>query len=569
MKKYLYLFLLALAAFFPRLVWAWPGDSGDFYNYDEGFDSGRGNTGSANYNLQSAWGNVFVLGNTSTGHANKRGEYFTISRDVMPPAPVTIMNAFSQSNSNMLLTWTAVTDVESCVWGYRVYRSYYNGPGQYQTRLVDAPQNTSTAYMDTADLIYGIQYTYEVRAVDGALNEQSAGNKQTQVVPVARPHSITDLTAVSKAGGDIGLTWSALPGAAYYKIYRSTTFGDRGTCITPGTDVVLPNFLDPKTILTGGTRYFYMAQAVVSGVEETKSNNQASAICDKSGPNAPILSSPTHPVQGQPYANPNPAFRWVAAADQGMNLNVAGYYVKIDAAPNTGSAISGPGWSFTADLQKTYPGIGNGVWYFHCLARNQAGNLGTEAVYCVNVLATGSVLGTVTDAVTQAPMPGVVAEAWLGAVKLAEGTLDANGKYRLDNLPFGEYTFKFNQFGWKPLEKSVTLNLSNTPLTLNAAWAHADVIAHNQAAAYPNPATGDEVRMIYYCERPCEVVIEIYDVLGQMVGRIKEDQKPQGFNYSSWPLHNVARGVYLFRIKMRMPDGQQVTLPTKKFGVIK
>jgi hypothetical protein len=166
-------------------------------------------------------------------------------------------------------------------------------------------------------------------------------------------------------------------------------------------------------------------------------------------------------------------------------------------------------------------------------------------------------------------MVGVIAEAWLGTAKQGECTLDASGKYRMDNLVFGNYTLKFNRFGFKPLEKTATLNLSNTTRTLDAVWAHEDVIAHNQTAAYPNPATGDEVRMIYYCEQPCEVLIEIYDVLGQMVGRIKEDQKPQGYNYSVWPLRNVARGVYLFRVKIRNPDGRHITLPTKKFGVIK
>jgi hypothetical protein len=545
--------------------------SKNFTLTDEEPDGGRTNITSAsgNYSLKDACDPVYNQGTTSTAHTINQGTYFNIYRDLLPPYPVTFLNSSVRPDHNVVLTWNAVADQENQVWGYRIYRSYYYGPDKFETRIVDAPQNTVTVYADVYDQLYGIQYFYEIRAVDGALNEQSAGNKILSFAPVKQANSVIDLTAVSKAGGDIGLTWSVVPGANYYKIYRSLVYGERGGCITPGTDVVQPNYLDSKTGLIGGTRYFYVAQAVVTGVEENKGNNQASAICDKNGPNAPLISSTTHPVQGQPFANPNPAFRWVASADSGMDLNVAGYYVKLDASPNTGSAVSSLGWVLVKNLIMSYSGVNNGVWYFHCLAINQAGNLGSEAVYCVNVLATGSVLGTVTDAATKKPMVGVIAEAWLGTVKQGEGTLDATGKYHLDNLPFGDYSIKFNQFGLKPLEKSATLNLSNTPLVLDAAWAHEDVIAHNQTAAYPNPATGDEVRMIYYCEQPCQVIIEIYDVLGQMVGRIKEDQKPQGYNYSVWPLRNVARGVYLFRVKMRHPDGSQVSLPTKKFGVIK
>ncbi|NTV51663.1 MAG: T9SS type A sorting domain-containing protein [Candidatus Firestonebacteria bacterium] len=538
---------------------------------DEELDGGRSTaaSGSGNYILQDACDPVYNQNTSSNGYILNQGTYFNIYRDLLPPAAVTFFNSSVRPDGNVALAWNAVTDQENQVWGYRVYRSFYYGPSKFQTRLVDAPNNTSAAFVDTNDLLFGLQYFYEVRAVDGALNEQTAGNKILPFTVVKRANSVVDLVAVSKAGGDIDLSWSAVAGAAYYKIYRSTTFGERGVCITPGTDVVLPGYSDNKTGLTGGTRYFYVAQAVVASAEETKNNNQASAICDKNGPNAPLVSSLTHPVQGQPYANANPAFRWVASADPGINFNVAGYCVKIDSSPNTGSVVTGAGWGFVTDLTKRYFGINNGVWYFHCLAQDQSGNLGNEAVYCVNILATGSVLGTVLEAPSQAPMAGVIAEAWLGTVKQGECALDALGKYRLDNLPFGDYTLKFNRFGFKPLEKSTTLNLNNTPLTLDATWAHEDVIAHNQTAAYPNPATGDEVRMIYYCEQPCEVLIEIYDLLGQMVGRIKEEQKPQGYNYSAWPLHNVARGVYLFRVKMRTPDGRHIVLPTKKFGVIK
>jgi len=177
--------------------------SKNFTLTDEEPDGGRTNITSAsgNYSLKDACDPVYNQGTTSTAHTINQGTYFNIYRDLLPPYPVTFLNSSVRPDHNVVLTWNAVADQENQVWGYRIYRSYYYGPDKFETRIVDAPQNTVTVYADVYDQLYGIQYFYEIRAVDGALNEQSAGNKILSFAPVKQANSVIDLTAVSKAGG--------------------------------------------------------------------------------------------------------------------------------------------------------------------------------------------------------------------------------------------------------------------------------------------------------------------------------------------------------------------------------
>lgn len=558
-----------LLAFLPALAYSWPLESSDYQNYYEEFDAGRANTGTADYILQSAAGAALAGEGSSNTYTVRYGVYFTVYRDLLPPRPVTDMTAAARADGNVDLSWTATTDEESGVWGYRIYRYYYYGPRQYSVRVADAPENTSTAYTDQSDLLHGIQYFYELRPVDRAFNEQKSGNKQQTIAVTVQPASNTTLAASSRPGGDIYLTWAPVSGATCYIIYRSEIYGERGDPITAPGDVTQTKYLDVKTNLTGGRRYYYVAQPVVGGSENRKGNNQASAVCDMGGPNAPIISSETHPVPGQPYPNPDPAFRWVRAADPGMNLDLSGYYIKLDDSSATGTAVAGPGWSFVAGASAAFQGIGNGTWYFHCRGKDQTGNLGAEAVYCAVILATGAIQGQVTESGSGRLLEGMVVEAWLNGIKQRESRTGSDGAYLLPDVPFGEYTLRCNRFGYKPLEyPHAVLGQSNTPLTVDIAYVSETVIGKDQAAAYPNPAGGSEVRIIYYCEEPSEVTIEIFNTTGQMAARIQES-KPAGYQYSVWPIRSVARGVYLFRAVLRGPNGKKTVLPVRKFSVIK
>jgi hypothetical protein len=547
---------------------AFPIETTTYTFYPEAFDAGRRSGDTANYAYQSVIGSgIPPLTGSGDNYKQHQGVYFNVYCDVLPPTAVTNLAALSRTDGNVDLAWVQAADEESGVWGYRVYRYYFYGPEKYSNCVTEANINTPAAYQDQSDLLYGFQYIYEVRAVDYALNEQPSGNNQQIIQVVKQQNSIIDLKATSYPGGDIKLNWSAISGASYYRIYRSLVYGQKGSALSTGTSVTLPEYLDIKNNLEAGHRYYYVAQAVVTGIECTKGNNQASAISDQGGPNAPIIKSNTHPIEGQAYPNANPAFRWIRSADPGVNQDLAGYYIMLSASGTTGTAITEAGWEYISTVEKTYSAIANGTWYFHCRGKDVSGNLGAEAIYCAAILASGEIRGQVTDATSGQGLTGIL-QAWQTGQKKAEVKTREDRTYTLSNLPFGSYQLKFNRFGYMPILVETALSMNNTPLTINITSNSQAVIGTNEAAAYPSPATGAEVRMVYYCDEPSEVKIEIYNVSGQMVAEIKEN-KAAGYQYSVWPIQAVSRGVYIFRAIIRGNSGQTKITPIKKFSILK
>ncbi|MCK5242770.1 hypothetical protein KAR34_09985 [bacterium] len=156
MKFYKIIYFLSIIVMtLPFSLQAWPGSTlaGNCRNYYEEFDGGRTTTASSNYYLQGAIGSVWNQGAASFAYTLYQGFHFNINRDLNSPEPVTRMNAASNTDGAVTITWSTVADLESQVWGYRVYRFFYYGPQAYQTRLIDAPDNTLTAYMDTESLL--------------------------------------------------------------------------------------------------------------------------------------------------------------------------------------------------------------------------------------------------------------------------------------------------------------------------------------------------------------------------------------------------------------------------------
>jgi fibronectin type 3 domain-containing protein len=96
--------------------------------------------------------------------------------DASGPGPVTPVAGADPTNVAPALSWTSVTDGESGLALYRVYRSTTNG---VLGSLVDT--TTSTSFTEGDTLIDGQRYWYTVRGVDNLGNEQLAGNTQVGV----------------------------------------------------------------------------------------------------------------------------------------------------------------------------------------------------------------------------------------------------------------------------------------------------------------------------------------------------------------------------------------------------
>ncbi|NHJ85166.1 MAG: hypothetical protein FK734_06875 [Asgard group archaeon] len=93
--------------------------------------------------------------------------------------------------------------------------------------------------------------------------------------------------------------------------------------------------------------------------------------------NMPTVSSTTHPNQYQWYQNNVPSFNWTEPLD--IN-SIIGYYYLIDHSPLTiPNKITG---TFTAINGTTLSSpLAEGTWFIHVVAKDGAGNIGTEAAH--------------------------------------------------------------------------------------------------------------------------------------------------------------------------------------------
>lgn len=98
---------------------------------------------------------------------------------------------------------------------------------------------------------------------------------------------------------------------------------------------------------------------------------------DAVGPNAPAISSTSHPNNTVTYADNSPTFTWSAADVSGIN----GYSWVLDQSSTTipDTVSEGTGTS----LSRT--GLKDGSWWLHVRARNSAGVWGTTARYRINI----------------------------------------------------------------------------------------------------------------------------------------------------------------------------------------
>lgn len=73
----------------------------------------------------------------------------------------------------------------------------------------------------------------------------------------------------------------------------------------------------------------------------------------------------------------------------------------------------------------------------------------------------------------------------------------------------------------------------------------------------------------YRMNGPGEVEIRIYNVAGEPAGTVRAVHAASGTGRLSWPLGNVAPGVYLYRLRLVYRDGGVYTGPVRKFVVVK
>ena len=204
------------------------------------------------------------------------------AKAAIPAAPrVTIGN--SSASGKPQLTWAAVDGAAK----YEIYRST-----QQSTGFTLLGTTTSTSYVNTGAAV-GTTYYYKVRAlnVDGAAGAYSSTvSGAAKAVAPAAP----TVTMTYSDSGKPKLTWSAVSGAASYRVYRSESRGTGFTLLGTTTSTSYVN-----TGAAVGKTYYYRVKAVNSAGTSAYSNI-VSGTARTPAPAAPVLKGGTSSASGKP-----------------------------------------------------------------------------------------------------------------------------------------------------------------------------------------------------------------------------------------------------------------------------
>lgn len=160
----------------------------------------------------------------------------------IPASPQAIPTGFDSCR----LSWTAVTGAT----GYALYRSTSPDSGFAYIKTI-----TATKYKNIG-LATGTTYYYKVRAYAIVDATKTYGEFSAVIGVTPVPSTPAGPQAVSAGYDSSMLSWSAVPGATGYVLYRSTS-PDSGFTYIKTTDTTYYT----NTGLTTGTMYYYLLKA--------------------------------------------------------------------------------------------------------------------------------------------------------------------------------------------------------------------------------------------------------------------------------------------------------------------
>ncbi|MBN1329097.1 MAG: hypothetical protein JXA54_06450 [Candidatus Heimdallarchaeota archaeon] len=123
----------------------------------------------------------------------------------------------------------------------------------------------------------------------------------------------------------------------------------------------------------------------------------------------PEVVSPTHPNQYQWYTDALPHFNWSEPID--VN-GISGYYYIIDNNPFTVPTIA-TGTYISSNSVNVSSAMGEGTWYFHLVAKDGAGNVGSVAAHYQVLIDYNNPTISITSPADSATLPsGQISISW-------------------------------------------------------------------------------------------------------------------------------------------------------------
>ncbi len=503
----------------------------------------------------------------SVSYRLKQGFFNTILPDISEPLPLSSLASSADSSGNIVIAWSRAGDSESWIDVYRVYRSA-GEEGIYKI----AGETDGTSFTDSAGLIYGITYCYKVIPVDAGGNASAGEDLVSKAFSKSFATSVTSLTAVPTQGGGVALFWSEPAGAAFYRVYRSSVQGDKGSSIFADGSVLSAPCLDSVSGgLLNGTRYYYTVQYVDgSGNEQQKGNNQSSAPCDSDAPSEAKPFSDTHP-SGVTVENSSPEFRWNESFDPNLTSGGASGIKGYRCFLGRTSGISySTKWELAECFRKEYSNLDDGDWYFYVSAEDLAGNYRSPSVCKISILTKGEISGKLTGSDGIAPLSFVNIELLKGSERLALLRTGADGAFTFSSIPFGSYCLRVLIPGSAPwLTEELSISKDSPRASRSGAVSSVPVIACGDITAYPNPVRGSSVTFVYPSESGSKITIDIFDQAGRRVQSISGLQSFGPVGETTCGTEELKSGVYFYVIRSISSSSINKKFAPKAFTVVK
>jgi len=119
----------------------------------------------------------------------------------------------------------------------------------------------------------------------------------------------------------------------------------------------------------------FKIRAVDAVGQRSEWSNVITVRIDLDPPPAPTITSPTHPDQEKWYPDDSPGFSWNVPEDLS---GIDGYYYLLDRTIDSIPTVISYWTKETAYLS---PPLNDGIWYFHIVAKDGVGHLGTEPAH--------------------------------------------------------------------------------------------------------------------------------------------------------------------------------------------
>jgi fibronectin type 3 domain-containing protein len=215
---------------------------------------------------------VSAYNNAGEGNQSNHVSATTQKAPLPPPDTPSGLSASADSSSSITISWSSVPDADS----YKIYRSSTG------ISFTSRGTSTSTSYTDTG-LSSNTTYYYRVSASNaGGEGSQSISVSARTLPPPPPPNTPSDVSATADSSSSITISWTSVPDADGYRIYRSTasylTFSLRGTSTSA-------SYTD--TGLSANTTYYYKVSAYNSTGGESSQSSYISTKTLVAVPNAP------------------------------------------------------------------------------------------------------------------------------------------------------------------------------------------------------------------------------------------------------------------------------------------